>query len=271
MIAESIFEYVKESFCSLWTIKFHGKTIEIITPFSTTNFKFISVFVTERGEQVIVTDGGWLCGGEYETSLDFEDEVFLKIFNHFENLYEIKTTQRSDGLNYYFKTTNKFELIPNLVNDLCSFLSTIISTSQIQFHDEEENKERENFRKLADSFISGFVNKENLKFRRELSPDYKNVRFNAIITKGNRINLVKYITGSTPNHFINSLTKATVDFEIANNSPFIEYIDHRIAFINNIAPGFDSNKIFRYIQTLEDHTQIPSVLWTEKEKLEALV
>lgn len=263
-----VFENVKESFCSLWTFKLRGKTLEIITPFSTTTFKFISLFITERDDQIIVTDGGWLTTGEYLTNIDWDDDIFLKIYHHYESLYEIRTLEHVEGLKYYFKSTSNIDLVPNLVYDMCHFLSAIISTSQIPFQEQKEKEERENFRKLADSYLAGILNPEDIQFRKELGENYKNVRFNAILTRGtNRISLIKYITGSTPNYFINSLTKATVDFEIANHSPLFDYIDNRIAFVNDKAPGYDKSKIYRYMETLEEHTKIPSINWSTKESL----
>lgn len=266
----AIFQNVKESFCSLWTFKVRGKTLEIITPYATTNAKFISVFVTQQSDKYVVTDGGWLTGGEYETKPNFDDDIFMKIFNHYETSFSINKLEQSSGV-YYYKTTTKADLIPNLVYDLANFLSSILSTSQIQFLDQKEKEEKENFRKMADSYISGIVNKDNLKFRKELGEDYRNVRFNAIVAKGSRISLVKYITGSTPNYFLSSLTKATVDFEITNHSPYNDFIDNRVTLVNDNAPGFDTRKLFRYLETLEEHTKIPSIKWSQKEQLTSVL
>ena len=53
---EEIYELVRAAYQSLWKIKNHGETIELITPMVTTNDMFISVFVTRRGDDYIVTD-----------------------------------------------------------------------------------------------------------------------------------------------------------------------------------------------------------------------
>ena len=45
---EDIIKIIIASFSSLWKVKKYGKTIEIITPFFTTNDCFVSVFLTER-------------------------------------------------------------------------------------------------------------------------------------------------------------------------------------------------------------------------------
>ena len=42
---EDIIKIIIASFSSLWKVKKYGKTIEIITPFFTTNDCFVSVFL----------------------------------------------------------------------------------------------------------------------------------------------------------------------------------------------------------------------------------
>lgn len=270
MNMNEIFLNVKESFCSLWTFKVRGNTLEIITPYSTTNSKFISVFITRQREKFIVTDGSWLLKGEYEIIPDLEDEIFMKIFNHYETSYDINKLEDKSGI-FYYKFTLDIDLIPNLVYEMTNFLSSVLSASQIQFIDPREKEEKERFGKIADSYLSSLIDKGNIKFRKELGENYKTVRFNAIITTGSKISLVKYITGSTPNYFLSSLTKATVDFEIANHSHFNDYILNRVALVDDIAPGFVEGKLYRYLETLEEHTKIPSVKWTQKELLTSIL
>lgn len=40
-----IFDIIKEEFCGLTTYKLRGKTIEIVTPFSTLRNKFVSILL----------------------------------------------------------------------------------------------------------------------------------------------------------------------------------------------------------------------------------
>ena len=62
---EDIIKIIIASFSSLWKVKKYGKTIEIITPFFTTNDCFVSVFLTEREGYYIITDGGWISENYY--------------------------------------------------------------------------------------------------------------------------------------------------------------------------------------------------------------
>ena len=63
---EDIIKIIIASFSSLWKVKKYGKTIEIITPFFTTNDCFVSVFLTEREGYYIITDGGWISENYYK-------------------------------------------------------------------------------------------------------------------------------------------------------------------------------------------------------------
>ena len=69
---EDIFDIIKETFNSLWSVKKYGKTIEIVTPLFTTNDCFVSVFLTEREGYYIITDGGWISENYYNNFFDSE-------------------------------------------------------------------------------------------------------------------------------------------------------------------------------------------------------
>jgi len=263
---ENIFKIIKEEFCSLWNFKERGDTLEIITPFSTTNAKFISVFVTRKTNKLIVTDGGWMMGGEYDIIPDIDDEIFYRIYEHYLNYYKIKVYEHV-GYKYYYKSIDEIELLSSLVYDLAHFMSSIISVSQIEFYDYKEKSERETFKNDANRFIGNLLQNKNIIFNKELSQDYKAVRFNAIITQGPKIKLVRYITGSTTSYFLSSLTKATVDFEIANNSRFNSHIAQRVGLINDTAQGFAEAHLFRHIHALEEHTKRDIVKWSERDTL----
>lgn len=267
MSLTEIYNDIKEAFCSLWTYKIRGNTIEVITPFSTPTSKFISVFITQRDDHYIVTDGGWLLSGEYYSLYEIEGQEFSNLLLYFESFYELKKTSQV-GSTYFYKSTDKPDLIPNLVYDISQFISQILATASSQLNESvDEIKERENFRKSADNFLSGIINKQDIQFRESLGNDYESVRFNAIIRQGVSLSLIKYVTGSTPDIFKKSLTNATVDFEIANASLYRDFIRRRVAFINDQAQGYDPRRIYHYIKNLEQHTKMPGVFWSKKEDL----
>jgi hypothetical protein len=78
---ESLFHEVARDYSALWDFKFRGATLEIITPHSTISNKFVSVFLTEREGEFIVSDGGYLHTGEYvENEAIEQSRCYLQTF-----------------------------------------------------------------------------------------------------------------------------------------------------------------------------------------------
>ena len=56
-------------------MRMRGDTLEVITPFATTNDKFVSVFISERKNGYVVTDGGWITNGIYDCDLPLLNDI----------------------------------------------------------------------------------------------------------------------------------------------------------------------------------------------------
>lgn len=262
-----IAEKIKKSFCNLIAIKNRKKTIEVITGYSTINSKFISVFIYKlAGGKYIITDSGWFDQNYYDTPYyDESEDILIKIKNTYTHTYDIKYTTDKDGNVYYYKSTFNIEHIPTLVYDLANFLLGVVNSYCIQFKDEKEEKERETFRKEADSFLK--INYEGrVKMRKPLD-DFKNIKFNAIIYKGMELNLISYITGSTITYFENDLKKSIVNFEISERSISKKDIKTKISIINDESEGYNVVKSQNLINLLSEKLSRKPILWSEKEKI----
>lgn len=264
-----VFKEVKKTFCSLWQFKERGETLEIITSFNTTTSKYISVFLTMRKDVYVVTDGGWLQNGEYESEIDYEDRLFRIAFNYFLKHYQIKAVEEKKQT-FYFKTTNDYLLIPNVVNDLSYFILNIINSSEIRFREAFDQDHR--FIKKTNNYISDIANAQSIiQFNQPISPKLKSVRFNAVLSDRAELKIFKYVTGSTPRDFCNSLSKARVDFEIIGNSEFNSRISGKYVMVNNEAKGYDYSSILPYYENLQNHIDHPPIAWENKEQLKALL
>lgn len=267
------FKSIKEEFCSLWQFKERGESLEIITPYSTTSNKFVSVFIGYKNKEYIVSDGGWLSSSSYESSLDLDDDMFNKVFTFYENHYEIKNIT-ANGLDYYYKKTTKQSLIPALVYDLANFISAVSSSAQIQFQDAKEKEEKRLFEGHARGYLSSLVPKNSqrkLYFRKSLSEDLKSVKFSAISEYKNNLTLINYVTGSTVDYFISSIGKANITFEVADNSPFKKNVKNKIALINDKAKGYDKPRLFKFLERLESTTGQHNIFWHQKERLKQYI
>lgn len=128
------FTDIKNAFCGLWQSKARGNTLEIITPYATTNNRFVSVFLSKSGNDYIISDGGWLNSGFYEVAISGEPCV-LKVFCHFQKSFGIEQNVNSAGVTYYYLKTTNVKDIPSKLFDLALFIQNIVSISEIVFED----------------------------------------------------------------------------------------------------------------------------------------
>lgn len=270
---EKIVINVRSSFDQLWSMKLRGvDTVEIITPYSTTTSKFISLYLTIRDDKFVVSDGGLLNSEAYESIIDYENQCLLKILYHFESFYEIKRTQDNQGVKHYYKTTTNEKLIANLVYEMAQFVSMCASAATVQFEDEKEVEERNNFRTKASAYIGTNFQKLNPRFAASLDKnEFRSVRFSVLIERSNRLNLISYVTGSNPSNFRNSIARVNMNFEIATSSKYNDYIDQKIVLVNNVADGFVPSQIAKQLNILEEHIGQKSVPWTEREQLRSVL
>lgn len=263
---KTVIEQIKKSFCNLTSFKERENALEIITAFSTINNKFVSVFITITNQKIVVTDSGWIDQNYYETPYSEESEDLIRrIIASYAMNFKVKSTLDKSGVEYYYKICEKIEEIPSVVFDLANFIVGAVNSFCIQYKDEKEEKERETFRSDANTFLK--INySEDVKLRHYLD-DFKNIKFNAIITKKSKLNLITYVTGSTPNYFENDLRKSIVNFEIALKSKYVNFIDEKITIINDKSEGYSPEKSSSIFQLLNEKTTKEPIKWSEKERI----
>jgi hypothetical protein len=266
-----IFADIKNAFGGLWQTKQRGDSLEIITPYATTNNKFVSVFLSKQGKDFVISDGGWLYSGIYEVTVS-EEVCFLKILYHFQNSFEIKQIASPEGITYYYlKTANSID-IPSKLFDLTLFIQNIVSVSEIAFDDKEEKETKERFVSVANEYLKSFTEKNKLHLNSYLIPDKKDIKFNAIYNNSPSIlSLVNYVTGSSNFYFSNSISKANMLFQMATNSYLNTNIKSKISIIDTSADGYALDKLASYLSHLEHHTGSVLVNWSEKERLQSIL
>ena len=267
MDSEDIIKAIKSSFCNLTDAKIRNNFIEIITGFSTINFKFVSVFIhQDRSGKYIVSDFGWLEQNYYDISFcERQEEISERVKLFYIETYDVKITQDNSGNNFYYKSTNSISSLSSLVFDLANFIVGYVNAFNLRYKDEKEDKERETFRMDANNFLKTHY-KDNVRLERNLR-DIKNIRFNAIIYRGSRINLVTYVTGSTPQIFENGLRKSIVNFEISERS--VENIDivEKISIINDSSEGYHKFRSESLLDLLGEKTTTKPILWSERKQM----
>jgi len=266
-----IFEDVKKSFHGIWQTKERGNSLEIITPYATTNNRFISIFLTKQGNEFIISDGGWIKSGVYDV-VPGEDSCFLKVFYHYQNSFNIKEIESKEGVTYFYLKALNIIDIPSRIFDLSLFIQNIVSVSEIDFESKIEKETRELFVSKANDYLKSFINTEKIKFNKHLDPNRKEIKFNAIFYKTqNELTLVNYVTGSSLSYFSNSIFKANTLYEMADETIYKDYIHDKITVVDTNAPGYVPQKMTHYLSHLENHTGSKMVKWNQREKLKVLL
>lgn len=263
MLYGEVYNDIVNSFGSLWGYKERGNTLEVITPFATTNNKFISVFVRYQEDRYIISDGGWVSYNEYQTGQMPDSDCFEKIYFHFLNSYDIKQTEDAVGRIIYYKAASKLSMVASMVFDMASFINTVVSSASIAFVEKQEEEVKQRFRSIANNFISSIVPNDQLSIGGNLGEDSP-IRIDLIITKSSKLTLVNYITGSNLSYFSGSIYKANMIFEMANSSKYRDVIKNRYAIVDDIAVGYNNLKAGPLLNHLSEQTKTETLNWSAR-------
>ena len=62
-----------------------------------------------------------------------------------------------------------------------------------------------------------------------------------------------------------------MNFEIIEKSGMTDFIDKKIALVNDMASGYKMDKIAPYLEFMSGKSQLEIVLWSDKNKIMKLV
>ena len=138
------YKRIKKEFCHLFQFKSHGNTLEVITPLVTITNKFISVFITERGNKLIVTDGGWISQEVYEHSMIGDDrDIILTLIAQYKKYYHINQTSVNDSI-FYFRSINDISLLVSSFFDVANFVVNVVNSCSLNYKEKKEKKNKIN-------------------------------------------------------------------------------------------------------------------------------
>jgi len=140
-----IIEDCRNDFGSLFRATTYGtptKTVKITTPLATPSWGapgksiagvFVDVYVTMRGSDYFVTDGGLLSQGLSHWGKPPNDMV-----EHFASCQGVSSAVQSDGQVYYYKTCDRKELVSACVHDIAHFVVHVMSALSFAKRGEKE-------------------------------------------------------------------------------------------------------------------------------------
>lgn len=248
---EEIFELIKTAYQSLWKIKNHGNTIELITPMVTTNDMFVSVFITRRGDEYIVTDGGWLKAGMYECEIDLQTKVYSRVFDYYYKNFGILETSYNQRT-FYYKKICQMELLPNLVFDMSNFISSVVSSASIQYYADKVEK---TFKKRAQQFLIRTFEDGTFEFDRPISEDL-GIRFNAISHFDGQLQLINFVSGSSSNYYANALCRSKTNLDMIRPLREQLHVNKTITLVDDSQKNvMQSPQVITYLRYMYDQQE----------------
>lgn len=261
---EKIINDIIQAFSSLWKIRKRGDSWEIITPVSTSNDGFVSVFLTVRGDEYIVTDGGWVDSGVYDID-DISGMTYKKILNYYIETYHIKTV-KGHNVDYYYKKVSNPIYIPNLVFDVSAFIGGLVSTSCAEIA-QTTDKSYNIFTKKAHTYLRTFIPNECFLSKKEIKEAFPTLSFGAAIKSCNGVALLNFATGSSDNYYINSLCKSQTSFQIAKKLDINCKIANRILLIDDQKNSLTSDKVGMIVRFIREEGICDIENWSNRNAL----
>lgn len=213
-----IFHRIKEAFGALWHMRARGeRTLEITMPIATSTDMFVTVFITKRENDYVVTDGAWICSKIYGEGQNDGHFFFQRALDYYKGKYDIQEVCQGDKL-YYYKKIGSLELLPGIVFDLSHFISAVVSNSDIPL---TLDRKEEVFKKKAQRFLLETDPEVPWEFDRTISPDLK-IKFNAVLRREEEVSLINFVSGSNSSIYTSALCRADTQFSMVFNQSNIK-------------------------------------------------
>lgn len=142
--ADKLFNEVKGDFSSLWHFKNRGETIEFVTPYSTLGGEFVSVFLTQRENGFVVSDGGRLQDIAAEQGVELETRARVHHADLLDKYSICETFGKPNDRLFHYKITKDFKMISACVYDLARFHEAVANAIYLEtlFSDDETAEAR---------------------------------------------------------------------------------------------------------------------------------
>lgn len=264
---DDLFNSIIETYNSLWHVKVLGESLEIVTPMVTTNDIFVSVFVTRRGEDYVVTDGGWISAGYYDCDFNILGSAYNKLFQYYLENYHIQQTE-GHGRKMYYKKVHDKNMVVNCVFELSNFISAVISGANIQF---VADKREQRFRRTVRDYLISEFEEGTFKYKQKLIPNSA-IEYGAISNFSGHLQLLNVVTGSNIGYYRDSLCRSNFYFEAAQRYAERYMINKTIAILDDTTPSvYNSLPVKELINLSMEKGSSTLLPWSEKGKLNELL
>ena len=232
----------------------------------TVNDFFVTVFVTKRGSDYIVTDGGWISAGNYDCDIDISQKTYQKLFYFYLDNYSILQTVGHGRIIYYKKVGDPI-LVVNAIFDLSNFISAVISGSNIQFASDKRDKQ---FNLTVKEFLCTAFEPGLFDFRRKVIPN-SSLEFGAVSKFSGHLQLINLVTGSNPSYYRDSLCRSNFYFDAAKRINNLQ-INKTVAILDDTNPKvFNSPFVRETIALSGDEKGNILLPWRERDGLREIL
>ena len=267
---QQIFEHIISSFQALWKIKNYGETIEVITPQAMLNDNFVSVFITRRGNEYVVTDGGWIEAGMYDTIPDHRNVTYQRLFKFYVKEAGVSVTE-GKGRIFYFKKIEEERFIPNLVFEMSRFVASVVNANYIPL---APDKDVNTFKRSARTYLSSQFGDDMIEYDRPLNTEI-GIKFSAIKRDSDGgTKLINFVSGSSHTNYANSLCRSNTNFQMIESRHEELGVKRTVTLLDDRKAGIlDAPLIKPYIDYLRDSGKKANVvvLWSQHEQLKDIV
>lgn len=122
---ESIYASIQSDFTSLWRCESIGDTVEIVTPYTSLSGEALTVFLTQRDDRFVVSDGAHIQKVSNEQSVSLESR---KGFHLADMLVKFGVKEAFDEATrrvFRFKSTKDLSCLSSCIYDVVHFQETI--------------------------------------------------------------------------------------------------------------------------------------------------
>jgi hypothetical protein len=124
--------------------------------------KFIAYFFTMR--ELLKSN---IDEGVYNNSFNKSIDCYNKILNHYQSSFNVKEVKNSMGVLYFYKITNNQIAVPSLIFDMANFISSLVSLSNVEYSDKENDIEK-GFNRSVKDYLSQIIPIKDLYFNEYL-------------------------------------------------------------------------------------------------------
>lgn len=243
-----ILQRIKDEFGTLWNCKALGETVKITTPFSSALSELINVYIVQRGNGFVISDGSDLYTSILSQGEDWNHPDIQIAVSHLQMQFEVKVSHRDgSGIPIFYLKVDENE-IASAVFNLCNFQAAVLDVffSKVSVSMDQDGKE-ENETEIFVSESNGYISETYGKAHHiDILPKAEIYKSFAPTVMIDAKYAIQYVSGYAPKTFSDSVCRAHLLYEALTQSKGLAEVF--VAYINDSAKGYRSNISHEFLE-----------------------